>query len=148
METTQQTIENNKLIAEFMGYDADKAEVTIPKFKRLIAFKSQSIKSTTIACFESSIFKFNELQFHSSWEWLMPVVEKIEQNKSYFKKELQLKITKYSVSWQTIANEEVILSPNVFHKYGTYAGIEKLQAVYNSVIDFINWHNKTKPIKI
>ena len=69
METTQQTIKNNKLIAEFMGYDADKVEVNIPKFKRLIAFKSQSIKATSIKCFESSIFKFNELQFHSSREW-------------------------------------------------------------------------------
>ena len=144
METTQQTIENNKLIAEFMGYDANKVEVTIPKFKRLIAFNTQSIKETSIKCFESSIFKFNELEFHSSWDWLMPVVEEIEQNKKYFKKELQLNITKYSVCWQTIDNEALILSPNVFHKYGTYAGVEKLQAVYNSVIDFINWHNKNK----
>ena len=77
----------------------------------------------------------------------MPVVEEIEQNKKYFKKELQLNITKYSVCWQTIDNEALILSPNVFHKYGTYAGTEKIQAVYNSVIDFINWHNKNKQNK-
>ena len=144
METTLETIENNKLIAEFMGYSTDKVEVTIPKFKRLIAFNTQSIKETSIKCFESSIFKFNELEFHSSWEWLMTVVEEIEQNKKYFKKELQLNITKYSVCWQTIDNEAVILSPNVFRKYATYAGFEKLQAVYKSVIDFITWHNKNK----
>ena len=128
METTQQTIENNKLIAEFMGYKINPS--------KMIVFDGISGQ-----------YFLDRLYYNSSWEWLMTVVEEIEQNKKYFKKELQLNITKYSVCWQTIDNEALILSPNVFHKYGTYAGTEKIQAVYNSVIDFITWYNKNQQNK-
>lgn len=77
-----------------------------------------------------------------SWATLMMLVDCIEQNYDYFGKELSLKITKYSVAWQTIDNEAIVLSPVVFHKYGTYAGTEKREAIYESVLDYIRWYNR------
>ena len=52
METT----ENNKLIAEFMGYEVKHNKCYSPKYN-----------DGTIA----------PIKFHSSWDWLMPVVREI-----------------------------------------------------------------------
>jgi len=50
-------MENNKLIAEFMGYEVKHGKCYSPKYN-----------DGTIA----------PMQFDRSWDWLMPVVEKIE----------------------------------------------------------------------
>tara|TARA_X000001382_G_C3110839_1_gene159843 strand:+ start:325 stop:639 length:315 start_codon:yes stop_codon:yes gene_type:complete len=49
--------ENNKLIAEFMGYEVKHNKCYSPKYN-----------DGTIA----------PMQFHKSWDWLMPVIDKIE----------------------------------------------------------------------
>lgn len=49
-------MEENKLIAEFMGYEVEHNKCYSPKYN-----------DGTIA----------PMQFHTSWDWLMPVVEKI-----------------------------------------------------------------------
>jgi hypothetical protein len=82
------------------------------------------------------------LLYHSDWNWLMEVVEKIEAKK-YFKKEIQFSITKYSVKIQSLANTDgEILSPCIFSAWGTYGGTDKIQAVYNACVEFIKWHNE------
>ena len=48
---------DNKLIAEFMGYEVNHNKCYSPKYN-----------DGTIA----------PMQFHKSWDWLMPVVKKIE----------------------------------------------------------------------
>jgi|TARA_Y100000015_G_C2382574_1_gene85696 acetyl-CoA carboxylase alpha subunit len=50
--------ENNKMIAEFMG-------IVYPKLNNVIVI-------------DNVVIKEDELQYHISWDWLMPVVEKIE----------------------------------------------------------------------
>ena len=50
-------MKNNKLIAEFMGYEVKHGKCYSPKYN-----------DGTIA----------PMQFDRSWDWLMPVVEKIE----------------------------------------------------------------------
>jgi hypothetical protein len=54
------TIENNKLIAEFYGLD---------EHFLISENVGQEIRE----------FNGDELRFDTSWDWLMPVVEKIEQ---------------------------------------------------------------------
>ena len=55
-------MENNKLIAEFMGLDS---------FKDSLATLHQGKINVDVDVYEQA-------QYHTSWDWLMPVVEKIE----------------------------------------------------------------------
>jgi hypothetical protein len=52
-------ISDNEMIAEFMGYEVKHGKCYSPKYN-----------DGTIA----------PMQFHASWDWLMPVVEKIEND--------------------------------------------------------------------
>tara|TARA_R100001460_G_scaffold36405_3_gene69853 strand:- start:497 stop:760 length:264 start_codon:yes stop_codon:yes gene_type:complete len=52
------TTENNKLIAEFMGYEVKYGKCYSPKYN-----------DGTIA----------PMQFHTSWDWLIPMVDKCYQ---------------------------------------------------------------------
>ena len=52
------TIENNKMIAEFMGLEMlNDLQIKTPK--------------------DGGIF-LSELKYHTSWDWLMPVIKKIK----------------------------------------------------------------------
>lgn len=62
METKQ--LMDNELIAEFMG---------LPLTKQLPQFSSVGPKKWTTV-------PFQDWKYHSSWDWLMPVVEKISQH--------------------------------------------------------------------
>jgi hypothetical protein len=59
---------SNRLIAEFMGYEVNHNKCYSPKYN-----------DGTIA----------PMQFHKSWDWLMPVVEKIESLGYTFEKNYQ-----------------------------------------------------------
>ena len=67
-------MKDNKLIAEFMGYNYDKC---IASTDKSVTLQEQG---------EYFIPKYNsgdwisesELEFHESWDWLMPVIIKIE----------------------------------------------------------------------
>jgi hypothetical protein len=60
---TTETIQGNKLIAQFMGILPD-------------VYNPERYVSST---WPDTIFATpSEMRYHSSWDWLMPVVEKIE----------------------------------------------------------------------
>ena len=121
-------VENNILIAEFLGLKTGKH---LGKNRWLNDwFDNEGLINGA---------RNEQLFFHTDWNWLMVVVEKIE-TKKYFKKEIQFKITKYSVCIQSFV-DEVVLSKCVFSSWATYGGTEKLRATYNAVIEFIKWYN-------
>jgi hypothetical protein len=98
------TTENNKVIAEFMG------------MKPINKNESNGIWNCTIKAHGFNIVQ--HLSFHSDWNWLMEVVEKIERvGKTEFK---------FSVEF-----EKVKLSSNI-------------ESVYNACIEFIKWYNENK----
>ena len=81
---------DNKLIAEFMG--------GIPSSVPNLINLPQTIGESSIFCVRGSeelpsgtykVERINELEYHSSWKWLMPVVEKIESLGYTFEKNLQ-----------------------------------------------------------
>ena len=92
------TQENNKMIAEFIG-----------------------MQSTDIGWYDNEETlqlqnnTFDELQFHKSWNWLMPVVDKIEQVHEGVPQEL-IHLSLFSTR----------------------------DEVYNAVVEFINEYNKNK----
>jgi len=53
---------NNKLIAEFMGYE--------------IIFRPNSNGFIEIS--DTELCDVDDLEYHKSWDWLMPVIEKIQ----------------------------------------------------------------------
>ena len=62
-------MEENKLIAEFMGWDV-KNPTTIPT-------------NLHLSNLELDNGEIIELKYDTSWDWLMPVVEKIESDERY-----------------------------------------------------------------
>jgi hypothetical protein len=75
------TIETNKLIAEFMGGTLS----SVPNLINLPQTRGDanihSVKgSGMLPNGTYSVHRLNELKYHSSWDWLMPVVEKCYDN--------------------------------------------------------------------
>jgi hypothetical protein len=97
--------EENKLIAEFMGL---KEPYELPQFGTIRPngdFKTE--------------FTSAQLKYHSSWEWLMPVVEKI-----------------LDISFQDEGDEEDF--------YSIRDCIPDRNHTYKAVVEFIKWYNKNK----
>ncbi len=91
--------ENNKLIAEFMGLDS---------FKDSLASLYQGKINIDIDVYEQA-------QYHTSWDWLMPVVAKCEH-----------------INSRRIREE--IGDRNI---YGA-----NIDIVHEAVVEFIKWYNE------
>ena len=93
--------DNNKLIAEFMGSN----------FEMIGDEEACTLRSGTR-------YMTKHLKYHSSWDWLMPVVEKI-----YDKEGLDI---------SGLFTEFLNIAP---------VDIYNIKYVYCSVIEFIKWYN-------
>lgn len=100
---------NDKLIAKFMELDIDGENVT------------DGILETTIS----------KLRYQTSWDWLMPVVEKIETLGFGFTVDPWGMVIIEYIS----GNEKEIIS---FINYNNYP---KLFQYYDTVTQFIKWYN-------
>lgn len=95
------TTENNKLIAEFIGTDVTVDMYYLETSKRYV--------------------NKNDLKFHSDWNWLMQVVEKIESLED---------------------NNHLM---DCFKQSNKVCGLPiytKIDKVYNACIEFIKWYNE------
>lgn len=119
------TSNNNKLIAEFMGWKKVFGKYEIPYFKRFISSKLKTANQ----------FTTEEMLFNTSWDWIMPVLEKISEIK--------------------FINIRVDLSPNVKdclieakfkEENKLFYCVEKntLESFYKTIIKFLIWYNKIK----
>ena len=88
--------ENNKMIAEFMG-------IVYPKLDNVIVI-------------DNVVIKEDDLQYHKSWDWLMPVVDKMNTTELW---------DEYDISY-----------------LATYLVSVDINATYNAVVEFINQYNK------
>lgn len=110
--TKEEIIENNKLIAEFMGYN--------PHYKNGI-FQGYELKPKIITFPE-------HLKYHTSWDWLMSVVEKIwkitDCRSSIFYFEANEELTIYGKTEPSMDNNK--------------------ENCYSAVVEFIKWYNENK----
>lgn len=78
-----------------------------------------------------SVYPLNKLEYHSSWDWLMPVVEKIENSGTY-----SVEIDKYkcSITYVRLWNNKRLCYHEKIEK-------TKIEIVWLCVVEFIYWYN-------
>ena len=110
MKTTE---ENNRLIAEFEGYKVD------------YGFDKKGV------LFAGHHIRLNQLRYHESWDWLMPVVEKIENLEPNTRLDISRKVNGVHLVdiWQGLYCRSTAYSK------------DKKEATYQAVIQFIEWYN-------
>jgi hypothetical protein len=120
----QEIIEGNKLIAEFMGGFQKEDQMYIPDH-------------------EAECYKANCLAYDSSWDWLMPVVEKIENlstplktGDNFYFRMIIIKDTVY------IEQRNSRLSKWEPMIYLTDTKRTKIKAVWLALVEFIKWYNE------
>lgn len=99
---------DNASIAEFMGYERQCGFYYIEQFEKPCNH-SEGMTSS---------FGEDELEYHSSWDWLMPVVRKINESG-------------YPMCG-------TLLAQKVYQS----CGIAQVELVYKSVVEFIKWYNE------
>jgi len=129
------TTEKNILIALFMGGE-DRAKVLNGGNK--IEFPPRI--ENDIKIFKS--FSYNELKYHSDWNWLMEVVEKIESLNEKIKVEIKSQCNQFS---NKRFNQTSFINSENYDLVG-HSGLNesKIESTYNAVIDFIQWNNQQK----
>lgn len=110
---------DNELIAEFMG--ATKCQLMIKSIGLVDAYECEEWKVPT-----------EEMLYEVSWDWLMDVVEKIENI-------IKDGFTPYSVEIEF--NECVIKDSSDGFGISYFEGDTKIQATYKAVVEFIKWYN-------
>ena len=124
-------IENNKLIAEFMGV-FDKILST----GNIHSWSDAPFYYTTEDTREKVIKNISkDSKYNKDWNWLMEVVEKIES----------IKIETYKVRVDIYFNCCQINPTHWEQLISIYGTKEtKIEAVYNACIEFIKWYNENK----
>ncbi len=117
-------VENNKLIAEFMKFEKTK--------QGGLYISPEGFEWERFLDVENYILP-NQFLFHSSWDWLMKVVEKIE-NLSKEGETYMFSITKFSAR-VTYKGSRIVDLP---------IDNTKIEAVYNACVEFIKWYNENK----
>src|ERR1700743_2079444 len=122
MTTELNTPECNRLIAEFMGgeylHDFDPTFITFKRIQFGGMWGDYSCHLT-------------KLYFHSSWEWLMPVCEKIELLNYGTKSEYHPNLGHVFSIYDRINNKDI--RGNVH--------LSKIEAVYSTIVRFIERFN-------
>jgi len=104
--------EKNKLIAEFMGLEAS------PKYNPKEYYRKE---------YNSGEWYLpEEMQYHTSWDWLMPVLEKIETLGYSFEKNNQ----SIGNDWQSL----IVKGNDIIYQSFNDDG---LKSSYNVVVEFI-----------
>lgn len=123
--------EKNKTIAEFMGYKHQKSEF----FDVMEHYKSMEDR-----------FPVGDEKYHISWDWLMPVVEKIERtNLDEIQEVKDTMLGSDHRARFNIGNERVIVSiaPN-WSLANIFNTDNRLSNTYYCVLEFIKWYNQNK----
>ena len=117
--------ENNKIIAEFMGFT----------FEKNIGYYDNEMLLEQIVYEQQNGNCFDELLFNKDWNWLMAVVEKIEECDIVASFQIEQPTIYIWASSESDSFEDIEV--DIFDK-------TKIEAVYEAVVKFINFYNKQK----
>ena len=117
------TEEENKLIADFMGH---------------YHIQDNYYRVTRMNCYH-----LNQLQYHSSWDWLMPVVDKIEDLKESNINYPKLIINRFNNNTLQLWGANFMdRYEKAFYGKGAFQVESKIIAVWQACVNFINWYNE------
>lgn len=129
-------LECNKLIAKFMGYSKieDTSNLTCDTKELWIENKNAEPNKRILQGLPD---------YHSSWDWLMPVVEKIESFSAGLYHSFSVKIQDNYCG--ILCHEQNRQSGIIYQTpYGTNPE-SKIVATWDAVVEFIKWHNLNQP---
>ena len=125
--------ENNKLIAEFMeiemfGEEKDHTEA-------LLICSALDLSVNPCTHFENvqETVHLDDMKFDSSWDWLMPVVDKIQEEYGDGEEHISIQ-----------PPNTCSLTPFRGALYKSFYGKTTKQATYEAVVEFIKWHEERK----
>ncbi len=134
--TDKEIIEGNKLIAGFLQLQYHKVNQ-----RKWISQSFDDYGSTALNGYwmEKGEYYFynseqcseSQLKFHSSWDWLMPVLDKIQAQV-------------YGVNIVNNYCQIIVLNKNNTYKYAKTVteSKSKIENAWQSAVEFITWHNK------
>lgn len=129
-----ETVEANKIIAKFMGFE----DAAMILGGGNIMRKPTEFK---YGCQQYEEYPYDKLLYHSDWNWLMLAVDKI----SRLKIGDDIKTVEYAYPYTfgvpDLLSNEMMFRLNGFslHKAETL-----IEAAFKGVLDFINWYNQNK----
>ena len=122
-------MENNKLIAKFMGFSTQSDAVDDRTLAYYVGDSIMNADNTNNEN-EDNVFHPEDMKFNSSWDWLMSVVERIENFGYEF----------------IIVESRCYVKHNTDHSIKELFHIEtigsKIDTTYKAVLKFINNYNK------
>ena len=141
---TEEILKGNTLIANFLGYEIDSIAEELGETPRYYVSDRLECVADGVDWWDTydgdwtSWLTADQMKFHSSWDWLMPVVEKIETlifgEDEYFNFQILGGCSVYIISSHgrelvSIDNEQ-----------------SKLECAYKAAIEFLKWYNKNKQL--
>lgn len=132
-DITQDIIEGNKLIAEFIEmiiHPATELSGNEILYQWPVNLKQNIGKDRNFP--DINTYSLKRLQFHTSWDWLMPVLEKIptlnpDKGRLWF----EYQISRCHCRIYTNISEEWKNNGGTTHA-----------AVYKTIVEFISWYNQ------
>jgi len=138
MNISVDIISGNKVIAEFMGYRFyDKQTDPIwpgwrKEWKKEWENKKRNIDDDVFLC-----KRHRDLKYHSSYDWLMPVVQRIEDLGYY------VKVSGFSGSTDLEISEKGLGLNLICQNFIGVSGAEsKIDVIWLGVVDFIRYYKK------
>lgn len=132
------TVENNKLLAEFLEFEKVKFlngcyTFIIPDYLSHGEYKNLTLEDNK----EVVAWDVENLIFHKDWNWLMKVVEKIHSMQSYGvlinPNGTYIQDEDDKVICMTFKNEEV---------NGEIISSSNIEATFNCCVEFVKWYNE------
>lgn len=135
----------NEVIAQFEGYekvfvgyfdsegnglDVDQTEWQLENEKWLEKVGIANVGWYAVNVKEDKWHEWENVKYHTSWDWLMPVVEQIRKGISF---------RTFEIDYQLFYEDKKASS--IFHLY-IYASRD---TVHEAVHQFIQWYNQNKP---
>lgn len=110
-------IKNNKAIGIFMGGKTSNTSRVVSGFQNIWLPLHGICRYDTI-----DLGKGKTLKYHISWDWLIPVIDKIKSDDTYHK------YIDYTI--------------NMYDNPGVTINTKYINVTYDNVVDFINWYNE------